>query len=45
MATNISGTTRVCAVIGDPVEHSLSPRMHNAAFQALGLDYVYVAFH
>lgn len=45
MAKNISGTTRVCAVIGDPVEHSLSPRMHNAAFQALGLDYVYVAFH
>jgi len=39
----ISGTTRVVAVIGAPVEHSLSPRMHNAAFRALGLDYVYVA--
>lgn len=40
----ISGKTRVCAVIGDPIEHSLSPIMHNAAFQALGLDYVYLAF-
>ncbi len=39
----ISGTTRVVAVIGNPVEHSLSPCMHNAAFRALGLDYVYVA--
>ena len=41
---NISGKTRVCAVIGDPVEHSLSPCIHNAAFQHLQLDYVYVAF-
>jgi len=40
----ISGKTRVCAVIGDPVEHSLSPAMHNAAFQKLGLNIVYVAF-
>jgi len=40
----ISGETRVCAVIGDPVEHSLSPCIHNAAFQDRGLDYVYVAF-
>jgi shikimate dehydrogenase len=40
----ISGKTRVCAVIGDPVEHSLSPVMHNAAFQKLGLNLVYVAF-
>ena len=31
------------AVIGDPVEHSLSPAMHNAACRALGLDAVYVA--
>jgi shikimate dehydrogenase len=31
-------------VIGDPVEHSRSPAMHNAAFAALGLDWVYVAF-
>jgi len=40
----ISGKTRVCAVIGDPVEHSLSPCFQNAAFQHLGLDFVYVAF-
>ena len=31
-------------VIGDPVAHSLSPTLHNAAFDALGLDWVYVAF-
>jgi shikimate dehydrogenase len=36
--------TRVVAVIGDPVDHSRSPAMHNAAFRALGLDWVYVAF-
>jgi len=40
----ISGKTRVCAIIGDPVEHSLSPSMHNAAFKELKLDFVYVAF-
>lgn len=38
------GTTRVAAVIGDPVRHSLSPVLHNAAFAATGLDWVYVAF-
>ncbi|MGQ9588800.1 MAG: shikimate dehydrogenase [Planctomycetota bacterium] len=41
----ITAKTRICAVIGDPVEHSLSPVIHNAAFEALGLDYAYVAFH
>jgi shikimate dehydrogenase len=35
---------RVCAVIGDPVEHSLSPVLHNAAFAEKGLDICYVAF-
>ncbi len=40
----ISGTTKVCAIIGDPVDHSLSPVMHNAAFNELGLNLVYVAF-
>jgi len=40
----ISGKTRVCGIIGDPVEHSLSPVMHNAAFEELNLDIVYVAF-
>src|SRR5690606_20858513 len=39
----ITGATAVAAVIGDPVTHSLSPVIHNAAFAALGLDWVYVA--
>ena len=39
-----SGHTRVVGVIGDPVTHSLSPTLHNAAFEALGLDWIYVAF-
>jgi shikimate dehydrogenase len=34
----------VAAVIGDPVDHSLSPAIHNAAFRALDLDWIYVAF-
>jgi shikimate dehydrogenase len=40
----ITAKTAVAGVIGDPVEHSLSPALHNAAFAALGLDWVYVAF-
>jgi shikimate dehydrogenase len=40
----LSGHTRVVGVIGDPVRHSLSPALLNAAFEALGLDWVYVAF-
>lgn len=40
----LSGHTRVVGVIGDPVRHSLSPTLHNAAFAARGLDWVYVAF-
>lgn len=39
----ISGKTKLCCVIGNPVEHSLSPVMHNAAFKELNLDFVYVA--
>jgi len=39
----IGGGTRLVALIGHPVAHSLSPRMQNAAFAALGLDWVYVA--
>jgi len=39
----ISGATRVYALLGDPVAHSLSPTMQNAAFRALGLDAAYVA--
>ena len=40
----IKGSTKVIALIGDPVEKSLSPPIHNEAFRALRLDYVYVAF-
>ncbi len=36
--------THVAGVVGDPVGHSLSPVLHNAAFSALGVDWVYVAF-
>ena len=39
----IRGSTRLLAVVGDPVAHSLSPRLHNAALAVLGLDAVYVA--
>ncbi|HEV8150647.1 MAG TPA: hypothetical protein VGP61_10730 [Gemmatimonadales bacterium] len=38
----IGGTTRVFAILGDPVAHSLSPLMQNAAFHALGLNAVYI---
>ena len=40
----IDGRTRVYGILGRPVEQSLSPAMHNAAFRALGLNAVYVAF-
>jgi shikimate dehydrogenase len=38
----IAGSTTLVGILGWPVEHSLSPRMHNAAFAALGLDWAYV---
>jgi shikimate dehydrogenase len=41
---DITGKTRVCGVIGDPIEHTLSPIMHNAAFNHLKLDYAFLAF-
>jgi shikimate dehydrogenase len=41
----LTGHTHIVGVIGDPVEHSRSPQMHNAAFAKAGLDYVYVPFH
>ncbi|MBA7509720.1 Shikimate dehydrogenase (NADP(+)) [subsurface metagenome] len=39
-----SGSTKIVRLIGYPVEHSKSPLMHNAAFQSLGLDFVYLLF-
>lgn len=43
-ADPIDGRTRVAGIIGNPVAHSLSPAMHNAAFSALGLNWRYLAF-
>jgi shikimate dehydrogenase len=40
----ISGKTQICGVIGDPIQHTLSTAMHNAAFEHLKLDLVFVAF-
>src|SRR5919204_972358 len=39
----IMATTRLVALLGHPVDHSLSPRMQNAAFAARALDWAYVA--
>ena len=39
-----TGSTRVAGVIGSPIRHSLSPVLHNAAFRALDLDWVFLAF-
>lgn len=41
---SLAATTRLVAILGHPVEHSLSPRMQNAAFATLALDLAYVAF-
>ncbi len=41
---NPSGTTRLTCLLGSPVSHSISPAMHNTSFEALGLDYSYMAF-
>ncbi len=41
----IDGDTSIMGILGDPVNHSLSPVMHNAAFRKLGLNYRYFAFH
>lgn len=44
LSWKISEKTRLCGIIGDPIEHTLSPIMYNSAFKKLGLDYVYVPF-
>ena len=40
----VSGHTKTIALIGTPVEHSMSPAMHNTSFEHLGLDYIYLAY-
>lgn len=40
----VSGTTQIFGIMGSPIEHSLSPVMHNAAFEAMGIQAVYVPF-
>lgn len=40
----IKSLKEICCLIGDPIEHSLSPLIHNAGYQALGINYLYVPF-
>ena len=44
MQESITSSTKLCAVIGNPIGHSLSPALHNAAFNEKNLDFVYLAF-
>ena len=39
-----TGKTEVCGIIGDPIEHTMSPVIHNTAFKDKKLDYIYLAF-
>jgi len=36
--------TRICGIIGDPIEHTVSPEIHNAVFKNKGVDYLYLPF-
>lgn len=40
----ITAQTQLCGLLGNPVDHSLSPAIHNAAFQEMGLNFIYLAF-
>jgi shikimate dehydrogenase len=42
MRRAINGATRLAGLIGWPIEHTLSPAIHNAAYEVLGLDWVYI---
>jgi shikimate dehydrogenase len=44
ISDKISGKTGICGIIGDPIEHTVSPGMQNAAFQASGEDFIYLPF-
>ena len=44
MSNQITGHTGLMCLLGSPCKHSISPMMHNKAFEALGLDYRYLAF-
>lgn len=44
MSQRLSGHTLLISLIATPIRHSLSPKMHNAAYEKLGLDYAYLAF-
>lgn len=44
MPQRITGHTQLIGLLATPIRHSKSPMMHNTAFEALGLDYVYTAF-
>lgn len=44
LMTKVNGNTHVVGIIGNPIRHTLSPIMQNAAFMAVGLDYIYVPF-
>ena len=44
MAYEITGHTKLTGLLGSPVEHSISPMMHNESFRQLDLDYAYLAF-
>jgi shikimate dehydrogenase len=41
----VTGKTRICGIIGDPIEHTMSPAIHNAAFKELELGYLYLPFN
>lgn len=44
MPQRITGHTQLVGILATPIRHSKSPMMHNTAFEALGLDYAYLAF-